>query len=384
DYDRLLLPRKEDLPVDPSEEAPPGFDESQRGQPGGFVGDPDVFDTWATSSLTPVIPTGWPDDEATFRNLYPNDLRPQAHEIIRTWAFTTITRSFLEDGSVPWYHAAISGFVLDPDRKKMSKSKGNVVVPTDVLDEYGSDAVRYWAGSARLGVDPAVDHNVYREGKRLITKIRNAARFVSGFGAVEGRPSKPLDAALIGRLRDNIEAVTTRWEAWEHTGALEATESWFWSDFCDNYLELAKSRAYAGDASAISTLSRALDAVLKMLAPFLPYVTEEVWHSIHPDAGSIHTSRWPTAEEFGDGFDDGCFDAAVEVMTIIRKVKSEAKVSLKVPVEKLTLSGDEKRLELLESVMDDVVATAHIRNYELVANPSSALDVQVVLGDPEN
>ncbi|MCA1841196.1 MAG: valine--tRNA ligase, partial [Actinobacteria bacterium] len=384
DYDKLLIPNKEELPVDPSEQAPPGYAETQRGKPDGFSGDPDVFDTWATSSLTPVIPTGWPDDDTTFRNLYPNDLRPQAHEIIRTWAFTTITRSYLEDGSVPWYHAAISGFVLDPDRKKMSKSKGNVVVPTDVLDEYGSDAVRYWAGSARLGVDPAIDHNVYREGKRLITKIRNAARFVSSFGSAEAAPTNPLDSALIGRLRDKIETVTARWEDWDHTGALEAAESWFWSDFCDNYLELAKSRAYAGDPSAISTLGRALNAALRMFAPFLPFVTEDVWHTIYDEPGSIHTARWPSLNEFGDGFDTGCFDVAVEVMTFIRKVKSEAKVSLKVPVESLIVSGDEKRLELLATVMDDVVATGNVHNHELKAGPStSGLNVEVVLGEAE-
>ncbi|MEA2487574.1 MAG: valyl-tRNA synthetase [Actinomycetota bacterium] len=384
DHDTLLLPQKDDLPVDPSEQPPPGYEESQRGQPGGFAGDPDVFDTWATSSLTPVIPTGWPDDEKTFRNLYPNDLRPQAHEIIRTWAFTTITRSYLEDGSVPWHHAAISGFVLDPDRKKMSKSKGNAVLPTDVLDEYGSDAVRYWAGSARLGVDPAIDHNVYREGKRLITKIRNAARFVNGFGSVEGAPTNPLDRALIGRLQQTVDKVTTHWESWDHTAALETAESWFWSDFCDNYLELAKTRAYAGEASAISTLGRGLDAIVRMFAPFLPYVTEEVWHSIDPEASSVHLAPWPSAQEFSDGLDDGSFDVAVEVMTHIRKAKSEAKVSLKVPVEQLTVSGDKRRLDLLESVMDDIVTTANVRNRELTPTGSDdGLVVGVVLGEAE-
>jgi valyl-tRNA synthetase len=383
-YDELILPRKEDLPVDPSAEAPHGYDESQRGRPGGFAGDPDVFDTWATSSLTPLIPNGWPDDPDMVSKTYPNDLRPQAHDIIRTWAFTTITRSYLEDGSIPWYHAAISGFVLDPDRKKMSKSKGNVVVPTDLLDEYGSDAVRYWAGSARLGTDPAIDHSVFREGKRLITKIKNATRFVNGFEGPSGPPDKPLDRAFIARLRARIAEVTAEWEAWDHTGALEAAETWFWSDFCDNYLELSKTRAYAGDPSALGTLRQALSAALRMFAPFLPFITEEMWATITQPHTSIHRAPWPTAEELDEGEDDGSFDLAVAVLTEVRRAKSEAKVSLKVPVEMLDVSGSPRDIELLESVFEDVEATGNVRGHRF--HPEEGLPelkIEIVLGEPE-
>jgi valyl-tRNA synthetase len=384
DYDALVLPEKEDLPIDPTEQAPPGYDESQRGQPGGFVGDPDVFDTWATSSLTPQIANGWPDDQEMVARLYPTDLRSQAHDIIRTWAFTTITRAFLEDQSIPWYHAAISGFVLDPDRKKMSKSKGNVVVPTDLLDEYGSDAIRYWAGSARLGTDPAIDHSVYREGKRLITKIRNATRFVNGFEGPSGPPEKPLDRALVGRLRTRIAEVTAEWEAWDHTGALEAAESWFWSDFCDNYLELAKGRAYAGDPSALGTLRQALSAAVRMFAPFLPFITEEVWSTMQQEHTSVHRAPWPSAAELGQGEDDGCFDVAVAVLTEVRRAKSEAKVSLKVPVEMLEVSGSPRDIELLESVFEDVEATGNVRAHRFHPEEGLAeLKIEIVLGEPE-
>lgn len=384
DYERLILPNREDLPVDPSSEAPRGYDESQRGQPGGFAGDPDVFDTWATSSLTPLIPSGWPDDMDTFAKLYPNDLRPQGHDIIRTWAFTTITRSFLEDGSIPWAHAAISGFVLDPDRKKMSKSKGNVVVPTDVLDEYGSDAVRYWAASARLGTDPTVDHSVYREGKRLVTKIKNAARFVNGFEGEAGPPDTPLDRALTARLRALVERVTSEWEDWDHAGALEATESWFWSDFCDNYLELAKSRAYAGDRSALGTLRQALSVVLRMFAPFVPFVTEEVWSTMTDPHRSIHVAPWPEVDEIHAGEDDGCFDVAVGVITEIRRAKSEAKVSLRVPVDRLVVSAPENTIRLLESVLPDVESTGNVRAHELhVEEQLAEPKIEIVLGKPE-
>ena len=379
DYDALLLPRAEDLPVDPSAEAPPGFTEDQRGVAGGFVGDPDVFDTWATSSLTPLIPTGWPDEER-FKNLYPTDLRPQSHEIIRTWAFTTITRSYLEDGSIPWWHVAISGWVLDPDRKKMSKSKGNVVLPTDVLDEFGSDAVRYWAGSARLGVDTTVDPNVFREGKRLVTKLRNAARLVMGFEGASGEITAPLDLALIARLGNVVDAATDRFEGWDHAGALEVTERWFWDDFCDNYLELAKSRAYDGDPSALHTLRGAMNIVLRLFAPFLPFTTEEIWSQVPSAEGSIHRADWPKASNLPAADDDGSFDVAVDVLGRIRKAKSESKVSIKTPVEMLRVEASDEVISSLERVKDDVFAAGNVQQHEFVLNGSSEPTVSVKLG----
>ena len=379
DYSRVLAPRKEDLPVDPSAEAPPGYNDDQRGEPGGFVGDPDVFDTWATSGLTPLIPSGWPDDIARHERLYPNDLRPQAHEIIRTWTFVTITRSYLEDGSIPWYHAAISGFIVDPDRKKMSKSKGNVVLPTDVLDEYGSDAVRYWSASGRLGVDTTADPNVFREGKRLVTKIRNAARLVRGYEGEPGEPTHPLDRALIARLRKLVEDATREWESWNHAGALDLTETWFWSDFTDNYLELSKTRAYAGDPSALGTLRTALDVVLRLFAPVVPFITEEVWNQDRSEPTSIHREPWPVPDDLPDAVDDGCFDVAVEVLARIRKAKSEAKVSIKWPVTDLSISGSRTKLDLLTTVLDDVLSTGNVRRHSLTETEGDDVAVEVTL-----
>jgi valyl-tRNA synthetase len=379
DYSNVLAPRKEDLPVDPSADPPPGYDESQRGRPGGFVGDPDVFDTWATSALTPLIPSGWPDDVDRHSRLYPNDLRPQGYEIIRTWAFVTITRSYLEDGSIPWYHAAISGLVVDPDRKKMSKSKGNVVLPTDVLDEYGSDAVRYWSASGRLGVDATADPNVFREGKRLVTKIRNAARLVRGYEGEPGEPTHPLDRALIARLRKLVEDATGEWESWDHAGALDLTETWFWSDFTDNYLELSKTRAYAGDPSALGTLRTALDVVLRLFAPVVPFITEEVWNQERSEPTSIHREPWPVPDELPDAVDDGCFDVAVEVLTRIRKAKSEAKVSIKWPVTELKVAASRTKLDLLTSVLDDVLSTGNVRRHSLTESEGDDVTVDVTL-----
>ena len=383
DHDQMILPTQDMLPVDPYAEPPPGYTEDQRGKAGGFVGDPDVFDTWATSSLTPLIPTGWPEDEAKFAGLYPTDVRPQGHEIIRTWAFTTITRSYLQDGSVPWWHVAISGWVLDPDRKKMSKSKGNVVMPTDTLDEYGSDSVRYWSASARLGSDAATDPNVFKEGKRLITKIRNAARLVLGFEGASGEPTHPLDTALIARLGALVQDVTARWDDWDHAGALSATETWFWSDFCDNYLELVKSRAYNQDPSALGTLRTALDVVLRLFAPFVPFVTEEVWSTMGKQ-GSIHVCPWPRSDELPDTTDTGAFDVAVGLLAQIRKAKSDAKVSIKTPVDRLIVKATPTDLELFASIADDVLATGNVTTHETAEDEATEAPVAYVeLGTPE-
>jgi valyl-tRNA synthetase len=273
--------------------------------------------------------------------------------------------------------------VLDPDRKKMSKSKGNVVTPTGTLDEYGSDSVRYWSASARLGSDAATDPNVFKEGKRLITKIRNAARLVLGFEGESGEPTHPMDRALNARLRTLVRDVTDRWEAWDHAGALSATETWFWSDFCDNYLELVKTRAYEGDPSALGTLRSALDVVLRLFAPIVPFVTEEVWSTMNKP-GSIHTSAWPTSEDLPETEDPGVFDVAVGLLMQIRKAKSEAKVSIKTPVARLIVTATPDDLALFDSVSDDVLATANVIDVETRADEANeAPEAYIELGPPE-
>ena len=381
-YDTPIVPADESLPVDPMAQAPPGYDASQRGQPGGFAGDPDVMDTWATSSLTPQIAARWSIDGDLPARVLPMDLRPQAHEIIRTWLFYTLLRSRLENGTVPWRHAAISGWVLDPDRKKMSKSGGNVVTPMDSLRRHGSDAVRYWAASGRLGVDVAFDPAQLKVGRRLAIKILNASRFVltlappgarpAGPAAPEGAAaiSEPLDAAMLGRLAQMIGQCTASFEAYDHAGALAAVEDFFWF-FCDDYLELVKDRAYGGRGdrpagSARAALRLALSAVLRLFAPFLPFVTEEAWSWWQ--AGSVHRAAWPEPAEAltaADGTGRGTLEAASAAIAAIRGAKSGARVSMRAPVRELVVAAPRDHLDALTAVLPDVRAAGRVERTEL-------------------
>jgi valyl-tRNA synthetase len=367
-WDKPLVPTEDQLPVDPVAQAPEGYDESQRGQAGGFVGDPDIMDTWATSSLTPQIAGGWRGDPGLMDLVFPMDVRPQAHDIIRTWLFSTVVRSHFEFDSVPWHNAALSGWILDPDRKKMSKSKGNVVTPEDVVKEHSADAVRYWSASGRLGADAAYDTGQMKVGRRLAIKILNATKFALSFGEVHGdlaaAVTNPLDRAALAALRDVVAKATAGFEAWDHTRCLEVTESFFWT-FCDDYLELVKDRAYGGRgdaeaASARAALRLSLDVLLRLFAPLLPYVTEEVWSWWHE--GSVHRASWPTVDELaaaGDG-DAAVLVAVGEALAGVRKAKSEAKVGMRAEVASIVLAGPGDWVRRVREVEADLRAAGRI------------------------
>ena len=381
-YDAPIIPADGMLPVDPAADTPPGYTPGQRGQPDGFAGDPDVMDTWATSSLTPQLAARWTLDGDLFARVYPMDLRPQAHEIIRTWLFYTVLRAQAESGTLPWRHAAISGWVLDPDRKKMSKSVGNVVTPMDPLRKYGSDAVRYWAANGRLGADVTFDPAQLRVGRRLAIKILNASRFILGLAAPDparGDPgdsgreavSEPLDAAMLDRLAGVIGQCTGALDGYDHTGALAAAEEFFWF-FCDDYLELVKDRAYgergeSPGSSARTALRLALSAILRLFAPFLPYVTEEAW-SWWQD-GSVHHAAWPAPGEGAPEQPTAALSAALSAasgaIAAIRGAKSGARVSMRTPVRALVVTARQDHLDAVLAVLADVRAAGRVEHAEL-------------------
>ncbi|APU16185.1 MULTISPECIES: valine--tRNA ligase [Actinoalloteichus] len=406
DLSAPILPAENALPVDPSSDTPPGHTPDQRGVPGGFVGENDVMDTWATSSLSPQLVCGWESDPELYAQTFPMDLRPQGHDIIRTWLFATVLRAELDAHTLPWRHTALSGWILDPDRKKMSKSKGNVVTPMGLLEQFGSDAVRYWAASGRPGTDTAFDEGQMKIGRRLAMKLLNAGRLILGFPApaADAVVDRPLDRAMLTALDEVVRSATEALEDFEYTTALEKTERFFWF-FCDDYLELVKQRAYGdlaedgapgGAESARLALRTALSTLLRLLAPFLPYAAEETWSWWHDD--SVHAAGWPAADAAGaavrfgppaagqEGSDaaeevsaDELLTSASAVITAIRRAKSTAKRSMRTPVRLVRVQGPALSLSALRAAQDDVRAAGTVRVLEIGPAEGAELSIEVTL-----
>ncbi len=378
-YDTPLLPDEADLPIDPSTDVPTGFTADQRDQPGGFAGDPDIFDTWATSSLTPEIAGLWEEDGTDrFDRVFPFDMRPQGHDIIRTWLFSTMTRSHHEFGVAPWGHAALSGWILDPDRKKMGKSSGNAQTPDGLLEQFGTDAVRYWAASGRPGVDTTFSEDQMKVGRKLANKLLNVTKFVLQFGAPSGDRSlddavtDPIDRSMLAKLDAVIDDATAAFEAFDYARALERTEAFFWW-FCDNYVELVKGRTYnderpEGADSAKRALREALGALQRLFAPILPFAAEEAWSWWNES--SIHTAAWPTpcgddTTPFGD---PALADVTIELLTQVRRSKTEAKRSQRAVVESLVVTAPTALHAAIDAGRSDLI------------DAGSVLDLRVVEG----
>ena len=388
DYSNPLLADESRLPIDPSTDVPDGYREDQRGKPGGFAGDPDIMDTWATSSVTPQLVTGWEKDPDLHRRTFPMDLRPQAHDIIRTWLFSSVVRAHFENDTIPWSNAAISGFVVDPDRKKMSKSKGNVVTPLALLKEYGSDGVRYWAARGGPGVDTAFDVGQMKIGRKLAMKVLNVSKFVLTGGHADGKVTEPLDRGMLQNLAALVEDATRELEDYEYARALAKIESFFW-DFCDNYVEAAKSRKY-GDfgaeaaASASTAMRLALSVLVRLLAPYLSFVTDEVWS--WTNSGSVHRAPWPTVDEIikVSGKDDSAQKAVLhvtEALNAIRKGKVEQKVSIGTPVREVIYNSTDEAIACLRLVERDLKAAS--RADTLILKAAAEPGVQITLKPAE-
>ena len=395
DWSTVLLPRTDQLPVDPATDLPEGYTADQRGVAGGFVGDPDVMDTWATSSLTPQITCGWGRDEDLFARTYPMDLRPQGPEIIRTWTFSTMLRSLLAFDTLPWKGVSVNGWILDPDRKKMSKSKGNTQGPADFVAEFGADGLRYWSCHAAQGVDTAVDKGQMKVGRRLAIKLLNVSKFVldmlpAGFEPAADAVTEPVDLAMLARLHQVSLRAEASFERNDYRGALAEIETFFWH-YCDDYVELVKSRAY-GDTdhagSAQAALAQGLSILQRLLAPFVPFVAEEAWSWTHE--GSIHRQPWPgsRADAAGIALADGdpaadAFEFATDVLRRIRRAKTEKQLGMRTPVTQLTVSGTPAQLELFRAGAPDVRAAGSVEKVdEVTVADAAAFGVEVELGDP--
>jgi valyl-tRNA synthetase len=383
-FNKPIIPDESRLPLDPSTEPPDGYRADQRDQPGGFAAEPDVMDTWATSSLTPQIAARWEEDSDLANRVFPMNLRPQAHDIIRTWLFATVLRAHVEHNSLPWTDAAISGFVTDPDRKKMSKSKGNVVTPFGLLEEHGSDGVRYWAASGRPGADTVFDAGQMRVGRRLAIKLLNASKFILTKTEPRGPVTHALDRGMLTNLARLVQEATTDLEGYNYARALERTESFFWF-FCDNYLELVKARRYgdhgdAGAGSANSALLAALSVLLRLSAPFLPFATEEVW-SWWRD-GSVHRATWPTPQELLEvsGGEDArgviALDVAATVLGDVRKKKSEEQRPMKTAARRVVVRERPERIAVIADVRQDLMSAGFIERLD-TADGEYEVDVEL-------
>ncbi|AFC73415.1 valine--tRNA ligase [Rickettsia montanensis] len=366
---KILYANVTQLPIDPLKDLPMGYSKEE------VEPDYDVMDTWATSSVSPQLSThGISDDFAVNKDrhdkLFPMDLRPQAHEIIRTWAFYTILKAHLHQNTLPWKNIMVSGWCLAEDRSKMSKSKGSVLVPEKLLEQYGSDVIRYWSANSKLGADTAYSEDVMKNGKRLVNKLWNAAKFVSiHFDKLKGEDKKAslldikekitneFDKWMVNKLVELVKLATNELQNYEYANAMHLTEKFFWVVFCDNYLEISKTRSYdeenknpQGQYSSILTLYHVMQTLLKLFAPFMPHITEELYQILYSE-NSIHVKgSWVNYSDLNYEIDAKGAEGLLEILDIVRKFKAEKNLSIKAPIKLLEVSGIVLSAELAEDL----------------------------------
>jgi valyl-tRNA synthetase len=412
---KIIVASPDQLPVNPLVDAPEGYSMDE------VEPEADVMDTWATSSVSPqlsskAINKEYAIDYARHEKLFPADLRPQAHEIIRTWAFYTIVKAHLHEDTIPWQNLMISGWCLASDKTKMSKSKGNVVTPVELIKEKGADAVRYWASTSKLGSDTAFSEDVLKIGNKLVNKLFNATKFaaiqlqkIAGTpttvkeDAQAGKITEMLDIWVLSRLEKAIVKAAAKFEEFEYSDARGAVEDFFWNDFCDNYLEMVKVRAY-GEAegitaeqqqSAIYTMYHVIETVLRLFAPIVPHITEELYSHIFDDrhavVGSIHArGMWPVVENYiGSEDAEAVGIASVEVLNAVRKAKADRNVSLKFPIELITLKGEKTLLEGAEEDLKNVANAARIewvdapKGDDILKTENEAFELGITFGEKD-
>jgi valyl-tRNA synthetase len=367
DCGEVILASEESLPVDPLKDSPP-VKQCPKCKSSKIIPEKDVLNTWFTSSMTPQIAIKLTSEEGQRKLSLPMDLRPQAHEIITFWLFNTEVKSHLHFGKNPWKDTMISGFVT-LEGKKMSKSKGNIIRPQDVIEKYCADAIRFWAASSKLGNDFDYNDKDVLTGQKTLTKLWNASLFCANFLEKADKPELNLiDRWFMSKLMNLIKNSTDSFNGYEYTDSKQATENFFWHTFCDNYLEIAKTRAYANDASAKWTLYNSLLTIMKLFSPIIPFVTEEIYQNLFKKDlkdDSIHISQWPTvdpslvdkeAEEMGD--------MAVAIISTVRQSKSKKGLALNTPVKLLTIECDEKAKNVIGKLSEDIKGTMKVEKID--------------------
>ncbi|RME55021.1 valine--tRNA ligase [Candidatus Woesearchaeota archaeon] len=368
----VLLPDENQLPVDPREQKFSGKCScgSEEAEP-----EMDVMDTWMTSSCTPEINAIWGAEDER-KNLIPMDLRPQAHDIIRTWAFYTIVKSYYHRGDIPWKDIMISGHGQDEHGQKMSKSKGNFIVAQDVIAKYSADAFRYWAATAKLGEDLPYQEKDVLTGQKFVTKLWNASKFalmhLKDYNMEKPENLEEFDKWILSKMQNVIELATAYFDKYEYSRAKHESEKFFWQVLCENYLEVVKDRLYNPDKrgkearlSAQYTLYNVLLNVLKLMAPITPHITEEIYHAYFKDkekAGSVHVLSWPKSDSnLKNNLAEENGDKLVEVLAVVRKAKTEKQLSLKEPVKKLVINLKENEVK---GFLDDLKAATKAEQIE--------------------